>query len=147
MDACCERRPGEQAPACGMAVGIHLSHLFTVEEIVKTLHRYKLMPAISLCNILQHLELPCGHLFQLVSLVVSVYQGFGFCRYIHRTGANVSNFTSLGNTIECLHGLFLWHITIHPVDLQHVDEGAKAPNAAVYCFKNVLPGQSDLIDT
>ena len=45
-----------------LTIGYHFPLILTVEQAVIILHANELMPAVLLCNILERLEFPRGHL-------------------------------------------------------------------------------------
>lgn len=63
----------------------------------------------------------------------------------HRAGTNVTDLAALNNIVEGLHNLLGGHVTIHPVDLEHVNVSAETLNTTVHGLEDMLPREADLV--
>lgn len=106
-----------------VAVRDHLVLFFPVDQVVVVLHRDELMPAVTIRDVLQLLELPRRH--------------------AGRT--DVPNFPRLDHIVQGAHDLLPRRRTVQAVDLQDIDVGAQPRDALVDGIDDVFPAESHTV--
>ena len=65
----------------------------------------------------------------------------------YRACANVSDFSTFNNIVQCPHNFGPRRFPIHSVNLQDIDVGAETCHACINGIEDVLAGKPDLIDS
>ena len=113
-------RPRHESHTRIMAVGDHLAFFLTIQEVVKVLHRNKLVPSVLLGQILELLELPgC-----------------------HRTRANVAHPATFNHIVEGTHNLLFGRITIQAMNLKNINIRSQTPDTSFNGIKDVFARES-----